>query len=480
VKWMGRSTPELELKRRIVESRPPESSSRLRLEQTEMARVLIIDDQPAARVWARRALDGQFVCFDTGSVQEFFELAARELPDVILADLEMVPLSGIKLCQLAKATPALASVPFVLLTAHETAEAKVASLTDGADDHLPKSITARELVGRVRALVRMRRAMLHAANLEALVEQRTGELRAVNARLEAEITRRERVEAELRLAQKLEAVGQLAAGVAHEINTPIQYIGDSVHFLHESFSETMAACERMRALLRGLDPARGQEQVEPELQAIDAEFDLPYLVQHAPQAFASTLEGVARVSAIVGALKALVHPGQAEKAAVNLHDALRSTLIVTRSAYRDVAEVETDFGELPLVECHVGELSQVFVNLIVNAAHAIADAAAESGARGVIRVRTRHDRGTVTVRIEDTGAGIPEAIRHRIFDPFFTTKPVGKGTGQGLCIANAIVSQHGGRLTFETEVRRGTAFTIELPVRAQAGSESQLSTANTP
>jgi DNA-binding response OmpR family regulator len=169
--------------------------------------VLIIDDQPMARAWVRGILQTEFDCFETESVQEFFELALAERPDVILADLEMVPLSGLQLCRLAKAKPALAEVPFLLLTAHESAEDKLASLADGVDDHLAKSITPRELLGRVRATVRLRRSLLRAANLEALVEQRTTELSAATERLKAEILERERVEAELaRVRQTLGAL----------------------------------------------------------------------------------------------------------------------------------------------------------------------------------------------------------------------------------------------------------------------------------
>lgn len=167
------------------------------------ARVLIIDDQPMARAWARGILETEFECRETGSVQEFFELALSEPPDVILADLEMVPLNGIQLCRLTKAKPALAAVPFLLLTAHESVTDKLSSLADGADDHLAKSITPRELVGRVRATVKLRRALLRATDLEALVEQRTSELRAVSERLRSEMERSEHLESELRLAQKL-------------------------------------------------------------------------------------------------------------------------------------------------------------------------------------------------------------------------------------------------------------------------------------
>jgi signal transduction histidine kinase len=424
-------------------------------------RVLIIDDQAMARAWARGILQTEFDCFETASVQEFFELALRERPDVILADLEMVPLSGIQLCRLAKAKPALASVPFLLLTAHESAEDKISSLADGADDHLAKSITPRELVGRVRATVRLRRSLLRAANLEALVEQRTSELRAASVRLEAEIELRERVEAELRLAQKLEAVGQLAAGVAHEINTPLQYVNDSLEFLEDAFADAMSALGASRALLeRGVLPEPG------EFARIDQTFDIEYLCERAPDAFRLTREGLARVTGTVRALKDFVNAGQLEKAPTDLNEALGNVLAVTRSVYKDLADVELDLGALPEVVCHVGELNQVFVNLLVNAAEAIAQVVPRE--RGTIRVTTRVRGERAIVEIEDTGCGIAEAIRARIFEPFFTTKPVGTGTGQGLALAHrVVVEKHGGKLGFEPVSPRGARFSVELPLELQ-------------
>jgi signal transduction histidine kinase len=408
-------------------------------------------------------LEAEFVCFETGSVQEFFELALREQPDVILADLEMLPLSGLKLCRMVKANPALAAIPFVLLTAHETAEDKITSLADGADDHLPKSITPRELLGRIRATVRLRNAMLHAANLRGLVEQRTQELSATTQRLHAEVARREHVEAELRLAQKLEAVGQLAAGVAHEINTPIQFIGDAIAFLREACADVLTALDASQSA--ALEATGDRAEVSRELERINASCDLAYIRQEVPRAFAMTADGVQRVTTVVSAMKALVQPGQSEAAPIDLRAALENALIVTRTTYQEFADVETDFADLPPVEGHVGELSQVFLALIVNAAHAVAEMVGNTGARGTIGVRTRSTGHWVTVSVTDNGPGIPESIRDRIFEPFFTTKAEGEGSGQGLAIARAIVvDRHGGRLTFESGPGRGTTFNVELPL----------------
>ena len=177
------------------------------------------------------------------------------------------------------------------------------------------------------------------------------------------------------------------------------------------------------------------------------------------------MEGVTRVATIVKAMKDFAHPEHNQKMAVDLNRALTSTLVVARNELKYVADVETAFGDLPPVECHVGDMNQVFLNLLVNAAHAIGDAVNGSGQRGKIGIRTWCEGDWVRISISDTGCGIPEAIRARVFDPFFTTKTVGRGTGQGLAISRSIVvDKHGGTLTFDSEVGRGTTFSIGLPV----------------
>jgi signal transduction histidine kinase len=195
-----------------------------------------------------------------------------------------------------------------------------------------------------------------------------------------------------------------------------------------------------------------------------------YLDEEIPKALTQALEGVTRVATIVRAMKDFAHTGGSNKTPVDLNRALESTLTVARNELKYVADVETDFGSLPLVECHAGEVNQVFLNLLVNAAHAIGDVVHESEARGTIRIRTRCEGDAVVIEIADTGTGIPEAVRAKIFDPFFTTKEVGRGTGQGLAIARSIVvEKHGGALTFETEAGRGTTFFIRLPIGGGTG-----------
>jgi signal transduction histidine kinase len=260
-------------------------------------------------------------------------------------------------------------------------------------------------------------------------------------------------------SQKLEAIGQLAAGIAHEINTPLQFVGDNLYFLTEAAGAMLEAIERYRTLF--------DDSSKRTWEAIDKQLDLTYMSEHVKPALAAALEGVNRVSVIVQAMKSFSHPGVKERRAEDLNQALDTTLTLSTNVWKYVADVERDFSpDLPKVECVIGEINQVFLNLITNAAHAIAEVVGDSGERGHIRVTTQLRDGAVEVRIADTGAGIPDGIRSRIFEPFFTTKPVGKGTGQGLPLARAIIVRHDGELDYESVVGEGTTFIVRLPVFA--------------
>jgi PAS domain S-box-containing protein len=278
-------------------------------------------------------------------------------------------------------------------------------------------------------------------------------------------TERRELELELLQAQKLESVGRLAAGIAHEINTPVQFVSDSVHFLRQSYGDLLGLLARYQAFRETAaaipalaDPAR-------ELGAAEEESDLEYLVANIPGAADRAIAGLARVAAIVRSMRQFAHPDGADKVSADVNQGLAAALIMAKHEYSSVADVESRFDELPLVVCHPSQLNQVFLNLIVNAAHSIADVVAKTQTRGRIEVSSRCAGDSIVIAIADTGSGIPAAIQERIFDPFFTTKAVGKGTGQGLAIArNIVVDNHGGSLTFDTDPHRGTTFTISLPV----------------
>jgi PAS domain S-box-containing protein len=288
--------------------------------------------------------------------------------------------------------------------------------------------------------------------------------RELQARLTAETQERERIATELRLAQKLEAVGRLAAGIAHEINTPIQYIGDSVLFLQSAQTElerTLGACGAAFERIAGGEwPTAPLESLREALAGADLEF----LSSEIPKAFERTLEGVQRVAGIVRAMKEFAHPGELEQSAADLNHAIETTLIVARNEYKYSAQIETHLGNLPEVICNIGEVNQVLLNLIVNAAHAIGESGKDA-ASGRIVIATEQVRDQVRIRISDNGCGIPRENLERIFDPFFTTKEVGRGTGQGLAIARSIVvEKHGGHIDVQSEPGAGTTFILSLPI----------------
>jgi signal transduction histidine kinase len=284
----------------------------------------------------------------------------------------------------------------------------------------------------------------------------------------ADLTDRRSLEMELQQAQRLESVGQLAAGIAHEINTPIQYVGDNLRFLRDAY----AARQPVISHYEQLRQAAGRGEINTSCldalaEAIDTA-DMEYLKQEIPKAIAQSLDGAERVATIVRAMKEFAHPGRKEKAAADLNKALSNTLIVARNELKYVADIETQFGDLPPVVCHLADMNQVFLNLLINAAHAIADVVKETEKKGKITVRTWRQGDQAMISISDTGCGIPEAIRSKIFDPFFTTKPVGKGTGQGLAIARSIVvEKHGGNLSFAPDGTEGTTFLISLPIESE-------------
>ncbi|HEV3344858.1 MAG TPA: ATP-binding protein [Pirellulales bacterium] len=284
-----------------------------------------------------------------------------------------------------------------------------------------------------------------------------------------DVTERRQLETQLRHAQKLEAIGQLAAGLAHEINTPIQYVSDNNRFLRECFAN-------MGKLLQEYDKvllAASSRALTDDLlsHAADARrlADLEFLTAEVPQAIEQSLDGLNRVATIVRAMKEFAQPGSNEKTPTDLNHSIESTLIVARNQWKQVAQVKTDLEpNLPLVPCHPNDLNQAILNLVVNAAEAIGEARRRGDERpGTIGVSTRRGGDWVEMRISDTGPGIPQEIQSRIFEPFFTTKEVGRGTGQGLAQAySVVVEKHGGSISFESDVGYGTTFTMRLPLES--------------
>ncbi len=294
-----------------------------------------------------------------------------------------------------------------------------------------------------------------------------------------DITQRKDAEAQLSQAQRLESIGQLAAGIAHEINTPTQYVSDNVRFLRDQFDNVLAVVTHYSKLLDPGTPQMTWRERVAEARSMLEQLDFEFLRTEIPQAIAQSLEGIERVASIVRAMKDFSHPGSEEKQPADLNKAIESTITVCRNRWKYVADMKLDLAsDLPMMPCHVAEFNQVILNLVVNAADAISEANAAKGvAKGAISVSTALVGACVEIRVSDTGCGIPDALKHRIFDPFFTTKQVGKGTGQGLTISrNVIVDKHGGTIECESKVGEGSTFIVRLPVveRASGNRSRQL------
>lgn len=320
---------------------------------------------------------------------------------------------------------------------------------------------------RFKAFAQMVNEAYHAADrdrqqLEHSLLLASEELYERNRRLERELEERKRLELELRLAEKLRAVGLLAAGVAHEINTPVQFISDSLYFLNDAFADLERLHQAYACLL---EDSTARMTVVKLIEQID----LNFISGEIPQALGRCREGTQRVTKIVRALKELAHPDTSTQEPADINAAIENTLIVAANEIKYVADVKLDLAAQQPVTCNIGEIQQVLLNLIVNAAHAVAERVGNHDERGHIRIATYEDNGDFVITIADNGTGMSAAVREHIFEPFFTTKPVGKGTGQGLSISHSlIVERHGGQLNFESEQGVGTTFCIRLPIAGKA------------
>lgn len=275
------------------------------------------------------------------------------------------------------------------------------------------------------------------------------------------------LEIQLRHAQKLEAIGQLAAGISHEINTPVQFVSDNIRFLCEVFDDVGRLLAVGEQILASSAKHESTSELIANAGALAEEIELGYLMNEIPKTLDQTMEGVVRISQIVHAMKEFSHPGSDVKTSADINKAIETTVQVSRNEWKYYADLVTELDpDLPKVPCLPGEFNQVLLNVIVNAAHAIADAVRnQPGSKGTITIRTRRDDAWIEISINDTGTGIPQEIRSKIFDPFFTTKEVGRGTGQGLAIAySTIVDKHGGTIHVDSEIGEGSTFYIRLPL----------------
>ncbi len=310
----------------------------------------------------------------------------------------------------------------------------------------------------------------------APVYDSAGNLTAIIETLK-DMSERKELERQLVHAQKMESVGQLAAGIAHEINTPMQYLGDNTRFLKDAFDDLTDLCGKFSNLKEMATKGTVSKEMIDEIDNALEDADLEFIKDEVPQAIDQSLDGIDRVSRIVRSMKEFSHPGVESKTLFNINRGIDTTVTISRNEWKYVAEIETKLdSNLPLVPCLPGDFNQAMLNIIVNASHAIGDKAEKTGdkEKGRINITTKRDGDFAEICISDTGGGIPDSIKDRVFDPFFTTKEVGKGTGQGLSfVYSIIVDKHDGSLSFESEEGIGTTFKILLPLNANGSIDSR-------
>jgi signal transduction histidine kinase len=423
-------------------------------------RVLVIDDEQGNLEVLRRILEQQGLVVETAlDGREGLEKAKSLVPDLILLDVFMPGDDGITVCGVLKAHPLTQAIPVIIMTAFETDSVRLACLQAGANEFLGKPFSHTELVLRVRNLLQLRQAELLRRQAEVLAHT-SDALAAKNRELEEAFNELQMAQSHLLQSEKMASIGQLAAGVAHEINNPVGFIHSNLSTLGKylgRFAEYIAAQQAASSDLAA--------EARQALAVKAKELKIEYSLQDARELIAECLDGTERVKEITTNLKNFSRIGNSEQQAANLNTCLDETLRIVWNELKYKATVIKEYGELPETVCYPQQLNQVFVNILVNAAQAIID-------QGEIRIRTWCANGLIFVAISDTGPGIPESIQHRLFEPFFTTKEVGKGTGLGLSISYEIVRKHGGVITLDSEAGRGTTFTLQIPVRERDGSGS--------
>lgn len=342
-------------------------------------------------------------------------------------------------------------------------ELRVAALTKTVEILTNEALRRQSEVAELRLLEKN-------AQLQRVVELRTAELERRGAELQESNRQMMLTHQEQLQRQKLESIGRLAAGIAHEINTPIQFVSDSIFFVSGAIDDMSTAVRTMQDLVKASGSKESSEALS-RVKVLLEEGDLEYFMEEAPLAISRCNEGLHRVAEIVRSVKEFAHQGREEAQLEDLNRAIRGTLMVAQSEYRMVADVTTELELVDPVHCSIGPINQALLNLVVNAAHAISDKRKDTFWRGSIGVRTWQTADDAFISVADNGDGIPSHVLTSIFEPFFTTKEVGRGTGQGLAIARSAIQRQGGDLTVTTELGVGSEFTIRLPLRGAVAQE---------
>ncbi|RDH81851.1 MAG: hybrid sensor histidine kinase/response regulator [endosymbiont of Seepiophila jonesi] len=418
-------------------------------QEDSRATILVVDDDRANRMVANASLRKQYTILEAESGMQCLNQLETEPVDLVLLDLMMPDMSGFEVLEEMKAHPERRYPPVIVLSALMDSKTISHTLQLGAVDYLTKPFNREEILARVHSQIILAQRELH---LEYKVQQRTKQLQESNQRLEETFQ-------QLLQSEKMASIGQLAAGVAHEINNPVGFIHSNLSTLSEyldAIGTLLGNYKDLGQAVSETDTQKVQLLLE-QINALRAEEDIDFILEDIPGLVADTREGTERVKSIVQGMKAFSRADDGEMAEADINAGIEATLKVVWNELKYKTEVHKSLGALPKTFCNLNQLNQAFTNLLVNAAHAIEE-------HGDIDIRTQQVGDEIIIEIADTGSGIESKHLQSLFDPFFTTKPVGQGTGLGLYLSYEIIQKHRGSIDVQSEVGKGTRFTIRLPI----------------
>jgi len=397
--------------------------------------------------------------FSSGTL--VLQAVQEELPDLIMLDIIMPEMDGFEVCRHLKENEDTRYIPVVLVSSLKEKPMMLKGIAAGADDFISKPYDTMEILLRTRNLLMVKRYQdflkEHSGILEQEVRLRTEELEKVIAELKS-------TQQQMLQQEKMASIGQLTAGIAHELNNPIGFIASNIATLGKYCDKLL---KYMEAQQKALLPELPDPDSSKQLHALRRQMKIDHIVKDIPEMNRETMEGVERIKSIVRDLKCFSRIDEAGQKLADINKCLDSTLNIAHNELKYKTTVILEYGELPQLRCYPQQLNQVFMNLLVNAAQAI-------DTQGVVTVRTRHEGDLIYVAISDTGSGIQQEVKEHIFKPFFTTKESGKGTGLGLSISNEIVRNHGGEIRVSSEPGKGSTFTVILPLNGMHPVQKQV------
>ena len=418
--------------------------------------ILVAEDDYVSRLLVKKAIKkiGHEV-LEAENGKLAWQLFLEHEPDMIISDWMMPEMDGIQLCRKIRGSQKKTYSYVMLLTAKDKMTDLVEVFEAGADDYIIKPFKPDELRSRIKTGERI-------VKLESEHHELQEELIKKNKKLDETLVHLKATQSQILQSEKMASIGQLAAGVAHEINNPIGFIGSNLDALSDYMKDVdalIAYYQKLGKILKKSDQKSLSDEIKKQVQTVfehEKDIEIDYLIKDIPELLSDCKDGTDRVGKIVGDLKSFAHPGNDQQMLIDINKGLESTLNVVNNEIKYKATVTKDFGQVPMVEGFPQKLNQVFMNILVNAAQAIKE-------KGEIKIQTKKEGKYVVVTISDNGCGIEKENLSKIFDPFFTTKEIGQGTGLGMNIAYNIVEEHKGKIDVKSVVGKGTIFTIILP-----------------